>query len=50
MMLAYAIEVLPNNKEVTLNTLVTGYFQNKNDSIHSIIETATKQKKIFTDQ
>ena len=48
MMLAFAIEVLPNIKEVTLNFLVKGHSQNEIDSIHSIIETATKQKKIFT--
>ena len=48
MMLAYAIEVLPNIKEVTLNFLITGHSQNENDSIHSIIETDTKQNTIFT--
>ena len=48
MMLAYAIEVLTNIKEVTSNFLVTGHSQNKNVSIHSIIKTATSQKKIFT--
>ena len=40
--------VLPNFKEVTLNFFVAGHSQSENDSIQSKIESASKQKKIFT--
>ena len=47
-MLSHAIAALANVHEITLNFLITGHSQNENDTVHSIIETATKKKKIFT--
>lgn len=35
-------------RKITLNFLVTGHSQNENDNAHSVIETATKKKTIFT--
>ena len=47
-MLSHAIAALANVHEITLSFLIIGHSQNENDTVHSIIETATKKKKIFT--
>ena len=47
-MLSYATTVLKNIKEITLNVLVTGHSHHENHSVHSVIETATINKQIFT--